>query len=564
MVDGSWPAQGAGALASVYWMASPLPHSRMPRLHTHGLLLIACLALPQAARAQDVPFTVADVPWDAELLGNHRAVLRLTAEGRFASATLPWRRPDRNPNAKALIVTTNDGRTVTNVRRVDISQAAGTIDFEPIAGPGRYFVYYLPFKSGGRSNYPNVTYLPVENTADSSWLAALDVATTRPRAQVERFESVDSLNAFWPMLVIATDAERRRLEADAGDARMLVFPEDRLHPIVMRDQLPYRWARRGPGGSLADTAARGEFVAFQLGVVNRASASALENVRVRFGALTGAGGTIAASAFTSFNEGGIGWDGRPFTTRVHIPAARVQAMWCGVDIPASTAPGTYAGLVHIVADGEREVTIPVSLTVTAQVARAGGADEPWKLTRLTWLNSTIAQANTVIRPYTPITVRGNTLRLHGREVTLGSNGLPRSIATFFTPEMTGLQSTPVPVLRAPATLHVNDGGRAPKPGGVRFTRRDPGTVQWVSTTQATAWTLEVRGTLEFDGALTYETVLRATKPVDARDIALVIPSPTPRPPMRWDSASRARLAPRCSTGRGTWPPGTRTARGLAA
>ena len=42
---------------------------------------------------------------------------------------------------------------------------------------------------------------------------------------------------------------------------MLVFPEDRLHPIVLRDQLPYRWVRRGAGGALADTAARGEFVA---------------------------------------------------------------------------------------------------------------------------------------------------------------------------------------------------------------------------------------------------------------------------------------------------------------
>jgi hypothetical protein len=493
----------------------------MPRLQTPRLLLIACLALPVATRAQDVPFTVAATPWDAELFGNHRAVVRVAGEGRFVQATLPWRRPDRNPEAKALIVTTADGRTVNNVRRGAITQAAGTIDFEPIAGAGRYYVYYLPFKSGGRSNYPNVTYLPVVNTADSSWLAAV-AGANRPRATVERFEAVDSLNAFWPMLVVATDAERAQVEANAGASRMLVFPEDRMHPIMMRDQLPWRWARRGAGGALADTAARGEFVAFQMGVMNR-SAGALENVHVTLGALKGPGGTIAASAFSSFNEGGIGWDAKPFTTRVDVPAGQVQAMWCGVDLPTTVAPGTYTGTVRVSAAGEREVTVPLSITVTKQVARASGADEPWKLTRLKWLNSTIAQANTVIRPYSPITVAGNTLRLHGREVTLAANGLPRSISTFFTPEMTGLQAKPVPVLRAPAAFTVQDGGGAPTAGGVRFTRREPGTVQWTASTKGAAWTLDVRGTLEFDGALAYEMVLRATKPLDARDIALVLP-----------------------------------------
>ena len=216
-------------------------------------------------------------------------------------------------------------------------------------------------------------------------------------------------------------------------------------------------------------------------------------------------------------------DGKPFITRVDVPAGRVQAMWCGVDVPESLAPGTYRGTVRVSATGVAEVAVPIAITVTAQRARAGGADEPWKMTRLKWLNSTIAQANAVIRPYSPIKVSGTTLSLHGRDLTLGADGLPRAIRTYFTPEMTGTQATPVPVLRAPMTFVVRDGAKAPSSGGVRFTRREPGTVQWVATTTSAAWTLTVRGTLEFDGALSYETVLRATKPLDAGDIALVVP-----------------------------------------
>jgi hypothetical protein len=485
-----------------------------------ALFLPAALAAVPALRAQDVPFTVAARPWDAEQFGNHRAVVNVVHVGRFAQARLPWRRPDRDAAQKGLIVTTADGQRIANVHLAEVTQEAGTLDFEPVAGRGRYFIYYLPFKSGGRSNYPNVTYLPITGAADTAWLAQLARQTVVPPAQVERFESVDSLNSFWPMLVTATAAERAKVDATLPGAPFLVYPEDRLHPIVLRDQLPARWAQGEPGRALADTGARGEFVAFQLGVVAR---RALANVHVEFGALAGPAGTIPASALTSLNEGGTAWDGRPFSTRVDVPAGRVQALWCGVDLPTTLAPGTYAGTVRVHAEGAAPVAIPLAITVTAAVARAGGADEPWKMTRLKWLNSTIAQANTVIRPYTPIAIKGTTLSLHGRDIALGADGLPRAIRTFFSPEMTGLQREAVPVLRAPMAFRVDAGGAAPRASGVRFTRREPGTVQWTATTTGAGWTLDVRGTLEFDGAHTYEMALRATAPLAVRDLALEIP-----------------------------------------
>ena len=91
-----------------------------------------------------------------------------------------------------LVIAERGGQRIANVRRGAITQAAGEVDFEPVAGAGRYFIYYLPYKSGGRSNYPNVTYLPVADSADAAWLAELTRASAVPRATVERFEAIDA------------------------------------------------------------------------------------------------------------------------------------------------------------------------------------------------------------------------------------------------------------------------------------------------------------------------------------------------------------------------------------
>ena len=502
---------------------------------TRPLLAIALLAAalsPLGAQR----FTVADSAWDSESLGNHRAVIEVVARGRFAVASLEWRRPDREPQAKGVIlISARTGRRVSNVLRRATTQAAGEFAFEPVDGPGRYHLYYLPYKSGGRSNYPNVTYLPDTARADSAWVRALRGTAAPPRARVVRFEAVDTLNSFAPMQVIATPREVETLLAAHRDRPFLVFPEDRMHAIRMRDQLPQRWIARGPSTTFRDEARRGEFLAFQLGVYAVRPAQALT---VTFGDLRSGAHVIPAANLVSLNDGGTGWDGRPFTARVDVAAGRVQAMWCGVDVPMRAVPGTYTGDATIRAAGSAPVTVRLTVVVRADSVLAGGADEPEKLTRLRWLNSTLGQRNDVIAPYTPIEVDGRTLRILGRRITLGEDGLPQSIETFFTPEMTGVSGTPNPVLAAPMRLEVSPVkapdavgavrgdavGTAPvRAGGFRFVTREPGTVAWVATTEAGAWDLEVRGTLEFDGNLSYEMRLRARRTVALEEVALAIP-----------------------------------------
>src|SRR5690606_23282496 len=54
---------------------------------------------------ESIPFVVADTPWNADMLGNHRAVVSLKQPDTNAVLVeLPWRRPDLKPETKKIIV----------------------------------------------------------------------------------------------------------------------------------------------------------------------------------------------------------------------------------------------------------------------------------------------------------------------------------------------------------------------------------------------------------------------------------------------------------------------------
>ncbi len=492
---------------------------------TAALVALSCVSgsLP----AQGVPYRVAETPWDSESLGNHRVVLEVTQTARAVHVTVLWRRRDREPNLKAVIlVDGKTGKPVVNVRRGTLTPWIGELDFEPISGPGRYYLYYLPYQSGGRSNYPNVKYLAATQTADSAWLARLASVPAVPATTVVAFEAIDSLNSFFPMEVPATPEESRKLADTHPGAAMMLFPEDRLHPIKMKEALPLRWVEReaGPADGWTDQARRGEFLAFQLGLY---AIRQLDHVSVRFGELrTRSGSVIKASRITSFNTEGIDWDGRAFLHRVDVAAGTVQALWCGIDVPLSAKPGEYIGWAEVTAAGVAPLRVPLHLTVLTGSVLNAGANEPQKQTRLKWLNSTLGQRNTVLAPYHALQVAGHSIRLLGRRVDLAPSGLPRSIETFFTPEMTGYTTTAQPVLARPMSFEVGSSGETfarPHESGVRFTTREPGTVRWEAQTVGNGWTLVVRGQLEFDGYLTYDIRLKADRNLSVDDVRLVMP-----------------------------------------
>jgi hypothetical protein len=486
-------------------------------------LLFGFLAL--AVSAQNLNYTACPGCWNPDSLGNHRVVVHFDGPGSVAHVYIPWRRRDADPAGHRIIV--QDARTgdrIKDVTVLSLTRESGELAFKAESGKGTYYIYYLPYRNEGKSNYPKGNYWRPDTTASAEWSKVTVPGNTN--GVVASFQSIDSFNTFYPMEVIATKKETQALKAKYAGKPFLVFPEDREHPIRMRNDLPYRWIKKGPQLSLTDTAARGEYFTYQLGVY---ALKPLEDVHVHFTRLySGSYSTIPENASVCINNTGVTYEGVPFSKAMSVPAGEIQPLWCGVDIPVSTAPGTYSGAATVFARNMTPFTVFIHLTVLKRVLSDGGAGDPAKMTRLKWLNSTLAQENTVIAPYTPLTIQGDTLiSLLGRAVKLNPTGFPEQIQTFFSPENTEITNVSNNLLAENIHFHFtrkSDGKDIRlKPQGLQFTKKTPGTITWQATSIADELKMEVSASLEFDGFLSYTVKVTALQDLDLKDIVMHIP-----------------------------------------
>jgi hypothetical protein len=481
-------------------------------------ILAGCLT----AAGQTLKYVSGNNSWNADSLGNHRAVVNVTVAGPVCKAEIQWRLAYQTPSA-VIVVDAKTNKIVANTR-LNGNRERGTIWFEPTSGKGKYYIYYLPYKLIGQPNYPQAVYFTKEKTGSADWLSKTEHGATT--ATVLYLESINAMNSFYPMEVIATGHEIDNLRSTTINKQYLVFPEDRMHPIKMQHDLPQRWLLKVPATAFADAAMKGENFSYQLGIY--ASQRAMPNVRVKFTALTdGKGHAIPPSAMSCLNTEGTKYDGTALINTVNINQGSIQALWCLVNISPTTPAGVYSGTATVTADGVAATPVKISLTIKSQLAVKGGINDPQKQTRLNWLNSTFAQNNTVIKPYTPLLVADKTISLLGRKVILNNSGFPEKIQTFFTPEMTGITATPKNILNENIHFHIvgtaNHKDIAFKNSGITFTQKDAGTVKWQSTNTSDALQMDVNASIEFDGYMNYTVKLTALSDVSLDDIKFHIP-----------------------------------------
>ncbi|KQX15990.1 hypothetical protein ASC72_02600 [Flavobacterium sp. Root420] len=484
-------------------------------------MCLCIFSIPLAA--QQIKYTDGNNGWNPNLLGNHRVVVEFTGKDNVAKTTIEWRRRDENPELKRIIVQDANGKEILNTKTENINRENGTIYFEPVSGKGTYYIYYMPYIDEGDANYPKGVYAKPESKADAAWLSKIKT-NLKDNCTVKEIQSVNAFNSFYPMEVIATAAETKNIIAKNSGNSFLVFPEDRLYSIRMKNDLPQRWIQKGVQSSFGDTAMKGEYLDFQLGVY---ALENLNNVKVTFSDLKNeSGAVIDAKNINCINTDGVRYDASIFAAPVSVSKGKVQAMWCGVDVPETAAAGTYTGKATVIADGKsKEITLQIK--VTNEVTKNGGIDSPEKMTRLKWLNSTLAQENTVIAPYTPLEIKGSEISLLGRKLILGADGFPAQIQTFFTPEMTVIGTKANDILTAPIAFHFVDGAGKEslqwKNTGVKFLKKEAGTVAWESVSTSKSLQMDVNASIEFDGFVHYSVKITALEDASFNDINIHLP-----------------------------------------
>ena len=489
------------------------------------LFTLFCLFAYSSLQAQAVPtdelYGVGI--WNADSLGNHRVIVSVDKPADAVLATIDWRRRDLNPEAKNLIVVdAATGERITNVCRFTIDREQGEVVFQPQTVPGEYYIYYLKNVMSGSPYYPTVNYPAFENTASADWVKKNKLsgkkAPALPAAKVVQFQAINELNSFYPMEVIATSNETARLLKEHPGEKYILFTEDRKFPIRMTTDIPYKWIADDRHDFFNGQADKGEYYVFQLGVW--AARSNVENLHVDFSALTNkaTGEQIPASSFTCFNTEGTDVTGTVFEKNCSVDKGKVQALWVGTQLPEHLSAGTYQGTVTVSAANAESKTVQVSLNVSENVIANHGDNEPWRHSRLRWLNSQIGFDDEVIAPYTPLVMKDKTISCLGREIKLSDLGLPEHITSYFKETMTGIGTNGRSVLAAPMELAA-DGG-AWENLNFEITKHKQGAIAWKALNQNSRFLMDLEGEMESDGNIAYKATLVAREDASVEDVAL--------------------------------------------
>lgn len=464
--------------------------------------------------------------WTPDTLGNHRAVIRVDSSNDLIKAVIPWRRRDKAPAETGLLIfNAQTGERVTNLLRNSISSESGEIIFDGSKGVGDYFVYYLPYQTSG-GPYPKIKYIKEDLSPDQSWLVKAQKADPKslPTARFKQFQSLSSFDSFYPMEIAATSSEKQTLIADNSNRPFILFPEKREFPIRMFDEIPYRWAAQGASNSISLEADMNEYFVFQLGLW--AAKSNVEDVKVTFSDLKGAQNTIPASAMTCFNTQGQDWLKREMKIKLDVKKDAVQPLWIGIDIPKDQIQsGIYKGSVTVSASGMQPQTVDMIMNLSDRVLTDRGDGDIYRLSRLRWLNSDFAFDNKIVKPFTPVELKGDRISILGRDVTIDKYGLPGSITSYFTQEMTSVAGTAKRVINSPIELIVEQNKKKTElqNSSFRFTSQDQGIVEWESINKAGTLDIKIDGSIEFDGFMEYKVTVTATQESSIDDISLLVP-----------------------------------------
>ena len=473
------------------------------------LFLILVLA-PGCTRDAEM-YTIADEPWP-EYYGNHRAVLQVEENVQAVHIVLPWRRHDPDPQDKRLLLlsaASND--TVPNIHRIQVDNESCEIFAGPVTA-GTYYLYYLPFQVQEGWGFYSGDYFPREGKPDPEWFGQIQPEAV-PRAMLDRFEARTASDNFFPMEVIPFESEKAAfLEKHPGP--FILFTEDRKYPIRMKDEIPLKWIQEPKIGHFEGIAQRNEYYVFQVALL--ATRSDVEDLQVSFTGLDGPGGaSIGAERLTCFNTEGVDTYGKQFKKEIRIGKGQVQALWMGIDIPKDISTGTYKGKILIgPAEGEKQ-EVTVDIKVKREVLADRGDAEPWRHSRLRWLNSTVGIDDQPLAPYVALNQPENAvLEVSGKKIIAGNAVLPKSIMIG---ETEILNRSIVFAVRGD---HEVEDFSAPE---YRNVVSNPGKLSGEWTSQSEHFRLTGTGVAESDGYLRYGFHLKAKEDISVQDIRLEIP-----------------------------------------
>lgn len=263
---------------------------------------------------------------------------------------------------------------------------------------------------------------------------------------------------------------------------------------------------------ILNDARAGEYYSFGLAIFSETGGE----VRLTFPELKSDNATIPSSAFFCINAGGTDDTGRRFEKKITAFPGCDLLIWMCIRIPENIS-GHFAGSLDFTC-GDETASLPFDMTVSGTVLNHG-FDEPEKLTRLAWLDSTLCQEGPLPAPYTAPAADGRTVHILGRDITVGESGLPSSFVSFFDKNVQ-IDNTPRTVSDGAELSFVLSDGSVIPPSVISAGKGEqyPEGVRYVSeSVYGDILKSEISTSIEFDGYVICRIKVTALKDCSFND-----------------------------------------------
>lgn len=131
------------------------------------------------------------------------------------------------------------------------------------------------------------------------------------------------------------------------------------------------------------------------------------------------------------------------------------------------------------------------------------------------------------KSYLPLNINEHTISLYGKKVILNPSGFPEQLQTYFNSEMNGLSTDPKNILAESIHFHLINSATHKDikmaNEGITFTEKKTGKIKWSAVNSSDLLNMQINGSLEYDGFLSYTVKLTALKDTKLDNIKFHIP-----------------------------------------
>ena len=330
------------------------------------------------------------------------------------------------------------------------------------------------------------------------------------------------LQAADPMLTLLDEGQVQEVTRQHDGESALVFTEAREFPIRHVRGIPARWLPQiqATQVAFAGHAQPGEFYVFQVGVYALKDTGPLA---ITLPDLAGSASSIPAGALRCLSLGGTDYMGRAFSKQITLKQGQLQALWVGVAVP-TTAKGVFQGTAQVRVAPDKTMPVAITLTVDGAPLADGGDSVAKSLSRLRWLDSTVGSEPTLTEPFTAVQTEARTIKVLGRELVLGEDGLPARITSHFSSANTRVEEAAHEVLASPASFVVETSlGKVSWQSTFGRLSRTDLEAAWTAGSAADGLRTELSGRLDYTGSGEVRLRLIADRDVELKDARLDVP-----------------------------------------